>query len=78
MPIYDFKCRDCGKMFELLVRDAGKTVTCPDCSSQRVEKLIAASYMVKAEPRRAGTTCCGRPERCDTPPCSVGDGCRRD
>ena len=25
-----------------------------------------------------GTTCCGKTERCETPPCSLDNTCRRD
>ncbi len=78
MPIYDFRCKSCGKIFDSLVRDATKAVCCPDCTSLEVEKLISTSYIVKTESQASDTTCCGRGERCDTPPCSVGDGCHRD
>jgi len=78
MPIYDFKCRECGGISEVLLRTAGKAVCCPNCGSENMERLISASYMVKTEATAPGTTCCGRTERCDAPPCSTGDVCSRD
>jgi putative FmdB family regulatory protein len=79
MPVYDFRCHDCGKVSEIFVRSAqGQTVCCPACGSKDTEKLMSASYMIKTDSSAPGTTCCGRTERCDTPPCSDGDTrCRR-
>ena len=77
MPIYDFKCQECGKVSEILLRNSDQSVHCPDCGSENMEKLISASYMVKTDVSAPGTTCCGRAERCETPPCSTGDVCRR-
>jgi len=78
MPIYDFKCRECGRISELLLRDISKKVHCPGCGSENMERLVSASYMVKTDVPAPGTTCCGRDERCATPPCSTGSTCHRD
>ena len=78
MPIHDFRCLQCGKVMELFIRDAGQTPHCPDCGSTNLDRLMSSSYVLKTSSHIAGTTCCGRAERCDTPPCSSGDGCRRD
>ncbi len=78
MPIYDFKCLECGRVSEILLRAAGQAARCPECGSDNMEKLISASYVIKMGTNAPGTTCCGRTERCNTPPCSTGDVCRRD
>ena len=79
MPIYDFKCAECGMVSEILIRNLQEDeVECPVCGSQNMEKLISASYLVRTETRAPGTTCCGKTERCQAPPCSAGDACRRD
>ena len=78
MPIYDFRCRDCGRVSEILVRGAeGEPPQCTGCGSENMERLISASYMIRMDAPKSGTTCCGREERCETPPCSTGDTCRR-
>lgn len=77
MPLYDFECRDCGRVSEVLLRTSGQVAHCPECGSTNVERLISASYMIKADISGSGTTCCGRSERCEAPPCSTGDVCRR-
>jgi len=40
MPIYDFKCRACGHVFEELVR-LGQTPPCPSCGGSELEKLVS-------------------------------------
>ena len=79
MPLYEFKCRDCGNITEVLLHGADKTLlVCPHCGSAALEKLFSASHVVRGEGRAHGSTCCGREERCDKPPCSSDHSCRRD
>ena len=43
MPIYEYRCDECGEQFERLVRSlssAGK-IECPRCGSHKVEKAIS-------------------------------------
>jgi putative FmdB family regulatory protein len=40
MPIYDYRCSDCGNHFELLVMSA-TTPVCPICGSQHLEKQVS-------------------------------------
>jgi putative FmdB family regulatory protein len=78
MPIYDFKCKYCGRVFEMLVRNTeSQAIICPDCGGGSLEKLISSPVLVKASRPTSGGTCCGRAERCASPPCSGGEGCRR-
>ncbi len=77
MPIYEYRCRSCETTFEELVRGDG-IVTCPHCGSSSLNRLISVPFVSSGRTARpAGRTCCGREERCDTPPCSEGDVCRR-
>jgi len=43
MPIYEYRCRECGQQFEKLVRtfDSGE-VNCVFCSSLNVERLLSS------------------------------------
>lgn len=43
MPIFEYKCNQCGRKFSLLVGVvAGETaVTCPKCGSENVNKLMS-------------------------------------
>jgi len=40
MPIFDFRCDDCGADFELLLLK-GEEPTCPACESARVTKQLS-------------------------------------
>ena len=78
MPIYDYECQDCGRVSEVLVRGAeSRTARCAGCGSDNVRRLITSSYMIRNGTPKAGTTCCGSTERCETSPCSTGGTCRR-
>jgi len=78
MPIYEYRCQDCGTTFEALVR-GNDAVTCPHCGSATLNKVLSSPTMLSGHTARpAGRTCCGREERCDTPPCSQGSACRRE
>jgi putative FmdB family regulatory protein len=80
MPIYDYKCQGCGETSEIFQRTISEVkVVCPHCGSEKLEKQFSApGFFVKDHSRPKGRTCCGREERCDTPACSTGEGCRRD
>ncbi len=43
MPIYEYRCTECGEEFEKFVRSmtAEVEVTCPACGSSQVEKKIS-------------------------------------
>lgn len=50
MPIYEYKCLNCDKEFELLVsyKDFDKVMYCPKCNSKDVERLISKySFILK-------------------------------
>ncbi len=42
MPIYEYKCKVCGKEFEVLVLSDKEPVHCPACGSKEVERMISA------------------------------------
>jgi putative FmdB family regulatory protein len=46
MPIFEYKCRQCGRVFEEIVFGSDKDVRCPDCESAKVSKLISAPCSV--------------------------------
>ena len=79
MPIYQYKCRECGEVSEFLVPIMSdiETLACPSCGNSDLERLISAPNLLKASASLPGATCCGQTERCEAPPCSTDERCRR-
>ncbi len=51
MPLFDFECRNCGKVFETLVRP-GETPACPACGGLELEKQLP-TFALSTDERRA-------------------------
>jgi putative FmdB family regulatory protein len=50
MPIYEYECGGCGKVFEVIVHMGGASPSCPSCESSECRKLIGAPAIhVKAD-----------------------------
>jgi len=44
MPIYEFSCQACGRVFDLLVLAGDQAeLKCPDCGGQDIVKLMSAA-----------------------------------
>ena len=41
MPLFEYKCRDCGETFEKIVAKSSSAVVCKNCASPQVEKLLS-------------------------------------
>jgi putative FmdB family regulatory protein len=82
MPIFEYRCTRCGTVCEFLegVGSGRPEKRCSSCGSEDLERIFSASnvstggHFIGAQ---GGTTCCGREERCDTPPCGDGGVCER-
>jgi len=67
MPIFEYRCRECGATFEVLVSASRSAAPCKNCGSQNVEQLLSvfavvgASSAAAAEPGPCGA--CGAPRR---------------
>jgi len=64
MPIYEFKCADCGQTSELLVGSGRNSddLTCNSCGGSRLEQLMSASAISinnESSAHGKGSTCCG-------------------
>jgi putative FmdB family regulatory protein len=42
MPIFEYECKKCGRLFEELVMGSPVEVACPSCGSTDLDKLISA------------------------------------
>ena len=68
MPLFEYKCRDCGTTFEKIVLSAATEVACKHCDSPRVEKLLSV-FAVGGASRSAASL--------DSGPCSTCGAARR-
>jgi len=64
MPIYEFRCSDCGNVSELLVGIGRNSddLACASCGGTQLEQqMSAAAFSVNSESsgHKAGSTCCG-------------------
>lgn len=77
MPIYEYKCQSCEKVSEVLVHSFSSpgNPSCPGCGNQDMERLVSVPSLVTEKGKPSGSTCCGRTERCDKPPCSSSGKC---
>jgi putative FmdB family regulatory protein len=57
MPIYEFKCADCGTEFERVVFSSDEVVLeCPECNSKEVQKVLSVFAMGGEKSPFAGAT----------------------
>ena len=64
MPLYDFKCRDCGMESEILIVFSDEEPACDDCGSKNLDKMMTtpSSYSGNTSagfPGSGDTGCCG-------------------
>jgi len=69
MPIYEYKCENCGTMNEFIVFRDDEQLECKTCHSANLRKLMS----VHNTPWSSGSLsdnaggCCGSPNTCGTP-----------
>ena len=72
MPVFDFKCKRCGKVSEILLKgiDEAESQACPHCGSRGMKRLLSAPSAVVAkhagDSPKDGGSCCGRGTPCDS------------
>jgi len=60
MPIYEYRCEQCGAQFEELVSSAdAERVRCQQCSGRRVTRLLSAFAVGSETPAPAEAGPCG-------------------
>ena len=66
MPMYDYRCRECGHKFEELIFswDEDKEIVCPKCSAKELEQLMGAPATIGSSSSNLSMA-----ERCNVPDC---------
>ncbi len=78
MPIYEYECKNCKKISEILVFSSVEP-KCPKCGSKELKKLISATSSMTGQPKLSmpgpkDRGCCGsRPGQ--APGCSGPGSC---
>ncbi|MFO7931672.1 MAG: zinc ribbon domain-containing protein [Desulfosalsimonas sp.] len=58
MPIYEYQCEDCKKVFEVIVMGSDpETPACEKCGSRRVARRITAANTIGGSSGAAGAGC---------------------
>ncbi|MEG1980275.1 MAG: zinc ribbon domain-containing protein [Victivallaceae bacterium] len=65
MPIFEYKCENCGASFEKLLKNRQEVVICPQCNSSKIAKANSTFA-----PKVASG--CGRQDSC---PGAISGGC---
>ncbi|MEK7238780.1 MAG: zinc ribbon domain-containing protein [Nitrospirota bacterium] len=61
MPIFEYKCQNCGEDFEKLVSGSNPEISCPKCSSKNIKKkfsVFGMSGVQKQVSSGSGCTSC--------------------
>ncbi len=70
MPIYEYRCMDCGGVSEILVLGKSDSVRCKDCGGTVLTKLMSAHNAPAASSGREtpeSGRCCGSRQHCGNP-----------
>lgn len=65
MPIYEFTCNECNNRFETLVLNSREKPQCPNCHSEKLEKMISAHAIGRSSPEAPACA----PSACGTGAC---------
>ncbi|MBI4825333.1 MAG: zinc ribbon domain-containing protein [Nitrospirae bacterium] len=61
MPIYEYRCNECGEEFEKLVMGKDAAISCPKCDSKDVTKKLSVFGLSGSEKQApSGCTSCSK------------------
>ena len=67
MPIFEYRCRECGAHFEKLQRSAAEAATCNNCQGHHLDRLLSVFAVSKSSAdgfaSETGPCACGAPRR---------------
>ena len=60
MPLYEYKCKDCGHQFDALrsMKDADKTIQCRSCHSEHTNRAMSV-FFASSEGRSVTSSAAG-------------------
>lgn len=74
MPLYEYRCQDCGHRFEVLqsLGQGSQDLACPRCGRKAPERQYS-TFAAHAGGAAAAEAC--TPQGCGAPACCGGFGC---
>lgn len=69
MPVFDYRCNDCGTTYDVYhkVKEISEDVVCPHCGSAQHKKLMSVATVALGGKSSSSSY--------SPPPCETGDGC---
>jgi putative FmdB family regulatory protein len=69
MPIYEYKCQECGEKSEFRITSQAQvnSLTCTGCGSQKLKKLMSVPSISLGRSAPAEQSCCESPGSCSEP-----------
>ncbi len=69
MPIYEYRCEDCGSKFEKLVRRAAESadIECPSCGQKHLKQELSVFAAHSGSSKSAAPPMCPSGGPCPTP-----------
>ena len=58
MPVFEYRCRTCGHLFEKLMFSSSASVSCPECGGGEVEKRPSTFGMSGVERQTRSAAAC--------------------
>ena len=60
MPVYEYRCEECGKRFDVRAsfaeKQAGLEPACPSCEGRRAKQVITAGMFIRSGPRSGASS----------------------
>ena len=80
MPIYEYRCNNCGELQEVLHKSRKniESIKCSNCGDEDVTRLFSTVNVSVGRMESNELLCCGREEKCSAPRCAVRDICRQN
>lgn len=74
MPLYEYECKSCDHVVEVLVRSPNEQVECPECGNEKIEQILSVPSAPSVK-NRANLPMANPVESCQAPRC-CGGGCQ--
>jgi putative FmdB family regulatory protein len=74
MPLYEYECKSCDHVVEVLVRTQNDAAECPTCGDTKLERLLSVPSAPSVK-NKGSLPVAGSGESCGTPRC-CGGGCQ--